>query len=65
MLILLNFIFLIYVSSANNDLSYSYEPILNYKNQSWMSQIPDNTDLRFLSLPGTHNSMSLYGGIAV
>ncbi|TOD07919.1 hypothetical protein CGJ70_23730, partial [Vibrio parahaemolyticus] len=33
-----------------------------YRNSDWMSAIEDSTKLSEISIPGTHNSMSLYGG---
>lgn len=34
-----------------------------FLNPSWMSSIPDNQPLSAVTMPGTHNTMALYGGV--
>lgn len=41
---------------------YSHDATADYKNPNWMASIPDGSKLSTLSLPGTHDTMSFYGG---
>ncbi|MCQ6530462.1 phosphatidylinositol-specific phospholipase C [Bacillus mycoides] len=41
---------------------YSYDIDPGYRNSSWMQNLKDNLLISELSIIGTHNSMSLYGG---
>ena len=43
-------------------LSYSHESESGYTNPKWMQYIPDNKLISELSIPGTNQSLSLYGG---
>ncbi|QPW51649.1 hypothetical protein G9298_28720 (plasmid) [Bacillus thuringiensis] len=36
---------------------------VHYTNKDWMNYIPDSRRISELSIPGTHGSMALYGGI--
>ncbi|PHD67105.1 two domain protein [Bacillus toyonensis] len=37
---------------------------VNYTNTNWMGRIPDSRRISELSIPGTHGSMALHGGVA-
>ncbi|MED3540438.1 phosphatidylinositol-specific phospholipase C domain-containing protein [Bacillus toyonensis] len=37
---------------------------VNYTNRHWMGRIPDSRRISELSIPGTHGSMALHGGVA-
>lgn len=45
--------------------AYSHETTVGYSNLNWMASIPDDSKLSTLSLPGTHDTMSFYGGDVV
>ncbi|PER38810.1 two domain protein [Bacillus thuringiensis] len=42
---------------------FNVQPIASYINRDWMNYIPDSRRISELSIPGTHGSMALYGGI--
>lgn len=42
---------------------YDDTPDPEFLNPSWMSQLPDARPLSEVSMPGTHNTMALYGGV--
>lgn len=44
------------------DVSYLHDSHAGYTNARWMKHIPNQTSISELSIPGTHNSLSLYGG---
>ncbi|PFE15276.1 phosphatidylinositol-specific phospholipase C domain-containing protein [Bacillus cereus] len=48
--------------SANNEKGYSHDSNIGYSNPNWMSKLPGDKKISELSIPGTHNSMSLHGG---
>lgn len=53
------------LSSANYEAArdaYAYNGNIGYTNANWMSKIPGDKKISQLSIPGTHNSMSRYGG---
>lgn len=51
---------------AHNDDGYSHNAnIMNYNQSNWMQDIPDTAKLSDLSIPGTHDSGSRYGGVAI
>ena len=50
-------------ASADDDtLSYGNSTTPQTVHADWMKWVPDNTPLNILSVPGTHDTMSLYGG---
>jgi len=49
------------VSPAHPHHSYSHEQRRVADNPNWMSVLPDSLHLSELSIPGTHETMSLYG----
>lgn len=54
------------LSYAHNDDGYSHDASnMNYSNADWMSSLEDRTYLGQLSIPGTHDSGSRYGGDAI
>ncbi|XP_061787068.1 1-phosphatidylinositol phosphodiesterase-like isoform X1 [Nerophis lumbriciformis] len=42
---------------------YDDTPTPEFLNPSWMSAIPDDRPLSEVTMPGTHNTMALYGGV--
>ena len=53
-------------TQAHKDDGYSHDTkYLDYSRTRWMSDIDDNTPLGQLSIPGTHDSGSRYGGAAI
>ena len=44
------------------NLPYLWDSNAGYSNSDWMSAIDNEKKLSEISIPGTHNSMSLYGG---
>lgn len=42
---------------------YDDTPHPEFLNPSWMSQLPDDQPLSEVTMPGTHNTMALYGGV--
>lgn len=56
----------LYASNEFNPMTpsheaYSHDDDLKTSNLKWMKDIPDNTKLTELSMPGTHDTMALYG----
>ncbi|KAL0962241.1 hypothetical protein UPYG_G00337530 [Umbra pygmaea] len=49
-------------NSAVQRPGYDDSPSPEFFNQSWMASIPDSLLLSQITMPGTHNSMALYGG---
>ncbi len=47
---------------AQSNAGYSDAPSIDYKNPNWMSELSGTLRLSDLSLPGTHDSLSLHGG---
>ncbi|MBK5429705.1 phosphatidylinositol-specific phospholipase C domain-containing protein [Bacillus sp. TH30] len=50
------------IEIANNEKGYSHDSNIGYSNPNWMNKISGNVKISELSIPGTHNSMSRYGG---
>jgi 1-phosphatidylinositol phosphodiesterase len=51
------------VSGAKaSNVSYSHDANPRYTHTDWMSRLPDNILLKDISIPGTHETMSHYGG---
>lgn len=51
---------------AHNDDGYSHDASnMDYNQQTWMSDLSDKAQLSQLSIPGTHDSGSRYGGVAI
>lgn len=44
------------------DVPYLHDSHAGYTNASWMKHIENHTFISEISIPGTHNSLSLYGG---
>lgn len=42
---------------------YDDTPNPEFLNPSWMASIPDDQPLSEVTMPGTHNTMALYGGV--
>ncbi|KAE8281915.1 hypothetical protein D5F01_LYC19304 [Larimichthys crocea] len=42
---------------------YDDTPTPEFLNPSWMATIPDDLPLSEVTMPGTHNTMALYGGV--
>ncbi|ANN35896.1 hypothetical protein A9498_31550 (plasmid) [Bacillus thuringiensis serovar coreanensis] len=42
--------------------AYAHDEYIDYVNPNWMAHISDNTRFNELSIPGTHDTMALYGG---
>ncbi|XP_034560228.1 1-phosphatidylinositol phosphodiesterase-like [Notolabrus celidotus] len=42
---------------------YDDTPTPEFLNPSWMASIPDDQPLSEVTMPGTHNTMALYGGV--
>ena len=53
------------VPQAHRHHSYSHDGGRQANNPNWMSVLPDNIRLSELSIPGTHESLSFYGGVGV
>lgn len=49
--------------SAIQRPDYDDTPHPEFLNPSWMSHLPDDQPLSEVTMPGTHNTMALYGGI--
>ncbi|MEO7067749.1 MAG: phosphatidylinositol-specific phospholipase C [Rhodanobacter sp.] len=47
---------------AANRMGYSHDPEIKTSNTDWMTGLPDSRHLNELSVPGTHDTMSFYGG---
>lgn len=43
-------------------VSYLNDSFAGYRNPQWMRNLPDQTQLSEISIPGTHNSLSRFGG---
>ncbi|MDK2125765.1 phosphatidylinositol-specific phospholipase C [Parachitinimonas caeni] len=50
------------IAQAHLHPAYSHDADTGYRNPDWMSVVPDSTPLRLMSIPGTHDTMSFYGG---
>ena len=50
------------IIESGYDLPYLWDTHAGYVNPDWMSKIDDSIALGKISIPGTHNSLSLYGG---
>ena len=50
---------------AGTEPGYSHDGSAQVYHQAWMSHVPSNFKLSYLSLPGTHDTMSRTGGDAV
>lgn len=50
---------------AHNNGAYSHDPQFNAYHGDWMQSVSSTRRLKDLSLPGTHDTMSFYGGDAV
>lgn len=50
-------------SSAIQRPDYDDTPDPEFLNPSWMSALPDDQPLSEVTMPGTHNTMALYGGV--
>ena len=50
---------------AHNHSAYSHEPQFNAYYGDWMRNLPGSLALKDISIPGTHDTMSFYGGDAV
>tara|TARA_R110002124_G_scaffold93270_1_gene236848 strand:+ start:236 stop:1300 length:1065 start_codon:yes stop_codon:yes gene_type:complete len=53
------------LGSYHRPNGYSHDGYVKTSNPNWLSKLPDDTKLSHLSIPGTHDSMSFYGGDAV
>ena len=53
------------ISFAHNNPGYSHDRESKTLNPRWMKAIKDNVTISELSIPGTHDTMSFYGGDAV
>ncbi len=51
--------------AAHESPAYSHDAQARTSNPDWMSRLPDTLLLSQLSIPGTHDTMSFYGGDAV
>ncbi|KAK2830472.1 hypothetical protein Q5P01_018403 [Channa striata] len=60
-LILIGFIGLNHAAIQRPDYDDTPEP--EFLNPSWMTSIPDDQPLSEVTMPGTHNTMALYGGV--
>uniref|UniRef100_A0A8C6S4Q3 Si:dkey-266f7.9 n=1 Tax=Neogobius melanostomus TaxID=47308 RepID=A0A8C6S4Q3_9GOBI len=49
--------------SAIQRPDYDDTPFPEFLNPSWMSHLPDDQPLSEVTMPGTHNTMAVYGGI--
>lgn len=47
---------------AHHHPAYAHDSEISYSNPRWMSLLDDNVTVSELSVPGTHDTMSLYGG---
>jgi 1-phosphatidylinositol phosphodiesterase len=52
------------VALAHNHGGYSHDSGVKHDNANWMARISDGVRLSQLSVPGTHDTMALYGGDA-
>ncbi|XP_032391420.1 1-phosphatidylinositol phosphodiesterase isoform X2 [Etheostoma spectabile] len=50
-------------SGAIQRPDYDDTPNPEFLNPSWMASIPDDQPLSEVTIPGTHNTMALYGGV--
>ncbi len=53
------------LAHAHDTPAYSHDAQAKTSNPDWMSKLKDDTLVSQLSLPGTHDTMSFYGGDAV
>jgi 1-phosphatidylinositol phosphodiesterase len=44
---------------------YSHESFVGLFNAGWMSGLPDSLKLSYMSIPGTHDTMAVFGGDSV
>lgn len=44
--------------------SGAFNSLTSVSNPDWMSQVPDSTGLGQMSIPGTHDTLAIHGGIA-
>ena len=51
-----------FLRAASPENGYSHEASMGYRNPNWMSTLSDSNRLSEISVPGTHNSLSLHGG---
>lgn len=49
-------------ASAHEHVAYSHDDNVKTNNPDWMASLPDDVKLSWLSLPGTHDSLSLHWG---
>ncbi|KAG7240973.1 hypothetical protein INR49_026151 [Caranx melampygus] len=49
--------------SAIQRPDYDDTPTPEFLNPSWMASVPDDQPLSEVTMPGTHNTMALYGGV--
>lgn len=47
---------------SHTHTAYAHDATIAYKNPDWMGALDDDLPVSRLSAPGTHNSMSFYGG---
>ncbi|KAJ7208854.1 1-phosphatidylinositol phosphodiesterase [Mycena pura] len=50
------------LQTTANDADPSYRTLSTASNPNWMGAIPDATSLAALSIPGTHESLAIFGG---
>lgn len=50
------------VMEKGYDVAYLWDGKPGYSNPNWMSTISQDLNISNISIPGTHNSLSLYGG---
>src|SRR6266487_4141969 len=51
-----------FAARADDTRSYNSADTVETSHPDWMRWVPDNKRLSELSLPGTHDTMALYGG---
>lgn len=50
------------IVNAHYDDAYNHSPKLTYKNNEWMKNLSNQKSIDTISIPGTHDSASFYGG---
>lgn len=53
------------IATAIDWSAYSHDGDIGYRNSTWMAQLPNDRPISQISMVGTHDTMSLYGGDSV
>lgn len=50
------------IVNAHYDDAYAHSSSSTYKNNAWMKRLSNQKNIDTISIPGTHDSASFYGG---